>query len=138
MRLEGHVKHILATDMSPNGVFASTGSADNTVRLWDLRQHGKELYTIPAHSSLITTCSFERTHGRYLLTSSFDSSAKIWSTVSMDMVAELAGHEGKVMEADSFSGTDGGTVQNDVVVTVSYDRTVKLWAPQSMSDDAIQ
>ena len=44
----------------------------------------------------------------------------------------------KVMEADSFSGTGGGTGQNDVVVTVSYDRTVKLWAPQSMSDDAIQ
>lgn len=129
MRLEGHVKHVLATDMAPNGVFASTGGADNTVRLWDLRRHGKELYTVPAHSSLITACSFERGHGRFLLTSSFDASAKLWSTARMEPVAELAGHEGKVMGAD-FSVGGGGAGDTDVVVTVSSDKTVKLWAPR--------
>ena len=130
MRLEGHVKQILSSDMSPNGIFASTGSEDNTVRLWDLRQHGKELYTLPSHKSLITTCTFEKTHGRFLLTSSFDTTAALWSVVSMEPIVKLAGHEGKIMGADAVCDDN-----NEVVVTVSYDRTVKLWVPKSYADD---
>lgn len=40
MKLEGHVKSILAADFSPNGYHVATGSEDNTAHVFDLRKKG--------------------------------------------------------------------------------------------------
>ena len=42
----------------------------------------------------------------------------------MQPIVTLGGHEGKIMDADMIC-QDG----NEGVITVSYDRTVKIWTP---------
>ncbi|KAG1661438.1 U4/U6 small nuclear ribonucleoprotein Prp4 [Nymphon striatum] len=73
--LEGHLKSILGVSFSPNGYHLATGSEDNTVKIWNLRQRQCE-YTIPAHTNLVSSVCFEGNSGNYLVTSSYDNTAK--------------------------------------------------------------
>ncbi|MBA0687972.1 hypothetical protein Goari_005783, partial [Gossypium aridum] len=75
LALEGHVKPVLGASFSPNGYHLATGGEDNTCRIWDLRKK-KSLYIIPAHSNLISQVKFEPEEGYYLVTSSYDMTAK--------------------------------------------------------------
>jgi U4/U6 small nuclear ribonucleoprotein PRP4 len=47
------------------------GGDDNTAKIWDLRQR-KLLYTLPAHTSLISTVRWQPGSGHVLLTAGFD------------------------------------------------------------------
>ncbi|KAK7838766.1 u4/u6 small nuclear ribonucleoprotein prp4-like protein [Quercus suber] len=81
----------------------SHGGEDNTCRVWDLRKR-KTLYTIPAHSNLISEVKFEPQEGYFLVTASYDMTAKIWSARDFKPVKTLAGHEAKVTSLDVAGG----------------------------------
>jgi U4/U6 small nuclear ribonucleoprotein PRP4 len=51
---------------------------------------------------------------------------KVWSGRSFECIKTLAGHEGKVMAVDV--APDG----SNMLASVSYDRSLKLWAPDSI------
>mmetsp|Transcript_30434 Transcript_30434/g.40195 ORF Transcript_30434/g.40195 Transcript_30434/m.40195 type:complete len:538 (+) Transcript_30434:19-1632(+) len=118
--LQGHVKRLLCADFAPNGFTLATGSDDNTVRIWDLRKK-QCVYNLPAHGSLITDVKYAPTSGEFIVTSSFDATAKVWSTRNWSLLRVLAGHEGKVTACDISSTEDN-------IITASFDRTFKLWA----------
>ena len=157
MALEGHVKGILAVDVSPNGYEVATGSEDNTVRVWDLRKR-RCRSVIPAHTSLVSSVRYEPTHGDFLVTSGYDNTVRLFVAPEWKHVKTLAGHEGKVMCVDISSGAcvrgaepetarrrrdcsrgtlrvgagPGGactTTDGKRLVSASYDRTFKLWEP---------
>lgn len=67
---------VLGINFSPNGYHLATGGEDNTCRIWDLRKK-KSLYIIPAHSNLISEVKFEPQEGYYLVTASYDMTAKV-------------------------------------------------------------
>uniref|UniRef100_A0ACD5WZC0 Uncharacterized protein n=1 Tax=Avena sativa TaxID=4498 RepID=A0ACD5WZC0_AVESA len=125
--LIGHVKPVLGVSFSPNGHLVATASEDNFCRIWDLRTR-KMLYSIPAHKSLISHVKFEPQEGYYLATSSYDTKAALWSTRDYKPIKSLAGHESKVTSLD-ISG-DG-----QQIVTVSHDRTIKMWSCRSSARD---
>ena len=116
---QGHVKQVLGLDFSPNGVHLASGSDDHSVRLWDLRKK-KCLYTIPAHSSLISHVRFEPSAGRFLVSASYDNKVKLWSTRDFSLLKTMEGHEGRIMCADA---SDDGKY----FATAAMDRTWKLW-----------
>jgi len=118
--LEGHLKEIFSVCFSPNGYQMATGGADNTVKIWDMRTVSCS-YTIPAHEKLISKLQYEKSRGNYLITGSYDGSAKVWSTPGYLPLNTFKGHQGKVMGLDVAN--DGQTI-----VTCSSDRTYKLWA----------
>ncbi|XP_022909545.1 U4/U6 small nuclear ribonucleoprotein Prp4 [Onthophagus taurus] len=124
MFMEGHLKPIYGIDFSPNGYHLATSSDDNSVKIWDLRKRSV-LYTIPAHTSLVSNVRYQRELGDYVVTSSYDGSAKIWTSRTWQPLKTLSGHDGKVMCVD-MSG------DSQYVVTCSYDRTFKLWAPEML------
>lgn len=79
MVLDGHAQAIFAIDFSPNGYVhlaltggsfltpcssyqIATGSADDTIRIWDMRSL-KAVHTIPAHKSNISDIRFFRRNG---------------------------------------------------------------------------
>jgi len=130
LTLRGHVKEILSLDFSPNGFTLATGSDDHTVRIWDLRKK-KTTYILPAHSNLISHVVYQKTHGNFLLTSSFDGTAKVWSARDFTPVVTLAGHESRIMGSDLSQ--DGKQI-----VTASFDRTWKIWTNQIPNDDMDQ
>lgn len=140
--LTGHVKAAICCDFSANGYELATGSDDHTVKVWDLRKAGAMprtrrlqpsaaaaspalVYTILAHSKLVTNVRYEEARGRYLLTSSLDRLAKVWNAREFTPVRTLAGHEDKIMGLDVSS-------DSSAIVTSSYDKTWKLWAIDSL------
>lgn len=122
MFLEGHLKSIYGIDFSPNGYHIATASEDNTCKIWDLRKRN-HLYTIPAHTNLISDVKFQKDLGDYLVTASYDNTVKIWTTRTWQPLKTLSGHDGKVMSVDI-------SPDNQYIVTSSYDRTFKFWAPE--------
>lgn len=54
----------------------ATGSEDNSCRVWDLRRRGC-VYTIPAHMNLLSHVKYQQNGGHFLLTSSYDNTAKV-------------------------------------------------------------
>eukprot|EP00775_Hariotina_reticulata_P005163 gene5163-5401_t len=139
--LQGHVKQVLTLDFHPDGFTVATGGDDHTVKVWDLRKK-KAIYTIPAHSSLVSTVRWQPHTGHTLLTAGYDCQAKLWSYRNFKCLRVLSGHEGKVMGADLcpvWQGSGGAGVglggQFEALVgSVSYDRTIKLWAPEDMPE----
>jgi U4/U6 small nuclear ribonucleoprotein PRP4 len=117
---QGHVKKITSACFNPNGFQVATGSIDNMVRIWDLRKK-KCSYCLPAHSNLISDLRYSKS-GEMLMTSSFDGCVKIWGHRDYQLLRSLSGHLGKVMACD-FSPRD-----EKHVVSVGFDRTLKLWA----------
>lgn len=103
MFMEGHLKSIYGIDFSPDGLVfhceilivsykcyqhtlfllrfccsyhLATGSEDNTARIWDLRKRSC-IYTIPAHMSLISSIKYQPNNGNYLITGSYDNTARV-------------------------------------------------------------
>ena len=78
------------------------------------------MYTIAAYTNLISHLKFQDGVGHYLVTSSYDNTAKVWSHPGWTPLKTLAGHVGKVMAVDVSK-------DNQFIATASYDRTFKLW-----------
>ncbi|KAM0683276.1 hypothetical protein MDAP_001695 [Mitosporidium daphniae] len=128
--LKGHSDAVVGVSFSANGILIASGSQDNTARIWDLRML-KSAYKLLAHTAPLTGVKFSKSQCHHswgaiegsplLLTTSQDMTAKLWaSSAEWAQVALLAGHSGKVMQGDISE--DARTI-----VTVSYDRTLKLW-----------
>ncbi|XP_065916207.1 U4/U6 small nuclear ribonucleoprotein Prp4-like [Dysidea avara] len=117
--MDGHLSGVLGVDFSPNGVHLATGGDDHLVKVWDLRK-AKCVYTIPAHTNLVSHLKYQVTDGNYLITASYDNTAKIWTHPGWAPIRTLAGHESKVMAVDISSN-------QQYIATASYDRTFKLW-----------
>lgn len=117
--LEGHVKPILALDFAPDGFHLVTGSADNSCQVWDLRKAAC-IYTIPAHSNMVSHVRYRPGSGEYIVTGGYDHTAKVWSAHDFKLLRILGGHENKVLALDVHPS-------RDLVLTASYDKTIKLW-----------
>ncbi|XP_041370101.1 U4/U6 small nuclear ribonucleoprotein Prp4-like [Gigantopelta aegis] len=123
MFLEGHLKAILSVNFNSDGYHVASGSEDNSSKIWDLRQR-KCVYTIPCHTNLVSTVRFQPHHGNYLVTASYDGTAKIWAHPNWAPLKTMAGHEGKVMGMDISPNLK-------YMCTCSYDRTFKLWLSET-------
>jgi U4/U6 small nuclear ribonucleoprotein PRP4 len=128
----GHAKRVLCSEFAPNGFQLATAGDDGSIKIWDLRQR-KQFASVPAHSNLVTQLKFDNSGlykghngsssgcsggGEYLASSSFDGTAKVWSTRDWKMLATMRGHHGKVMGVD---------ILQDSFVTSGFDKTLKLW-----------
>lgn len=144
--LQSHIKGIYSMDWSDNGYHVATASGDCSVKIWDIRRLNspdKELFSIPAHTKLVSevrffhkrgSTSLERpvtddndegpetlsANGTFLATAGYDGVVNLWSADNFVRVKCLQGHGDKVMSCD-ISG-DGSTV-----VSCGWDRSVKVW-----------
>lgn len=131
----GHARRVLCAEFSPNGFQLATAGDDGTIKVWDLRKR-KQFVSLPAHSRLITQLRFDcgeiagqssgtnssdsLTGGEYLVSSSFDGTAKVWSARDWKLLSTLRGHEGKVMAVDILP-------RQKSIITCGFDKTLKLW-----------
>ncbi|XP_043070978.1 autophagy-related protein 16 isoform X2 [Drosophila grimshawi] len=133
MKFEAHENESHAVRWSPVGRMVATGGADRKVKLWDigkgsycLRKSATEPRAVLSGSSAgINSVDFDST-GSYVLGTSNDYGARVWTVMDNRLRHTLTGHSGKVMTAKY--------VQEPIkVVTGSHDRTLKIWDLRSIA-----
>ena len=103
---------------SPDGQTLASGSADNTVHLWDV-QTGEELKTLET-GDFVSSVSFSP-DGRLLASSgSDDNTIRLWNVATGETVNTLRGHTDYISSV-VFS-PDGRTLASG-----SGDDTIRLW-----------
>ncbi|QFS49590.1 caspase family protein [Nostoc sphaeroides] len=116
-RLEGHLASANSVSFSPNRRVLASGSADGTIKLWDVTT-GKNTNTLPGHQSSVNSVSFSA-DGQILASGSADGTIKLWD-VTTGKNTTLTGHKFSVNSV-SFSA-DG-----QILASGSADGTIKLW-----------
>lgn len=132
MVLDGHIREITSIDFRLGHQIA-TGSADDSIKIWDLRMVACKS-TIPAHNSLVSDIRFLGgdliendlpRRGNVFVSSGYDGQLKLWSSDDWQPLKSLAGHDQKVMSCDI-------SPNGRWIVSSGFDRTLKLWAHESV------
>lgn len=119
---DGHVDGVLALAFSPDGKWLASGSADMTIRIWDVAT-GRELQCIEGHDKTVTGVAFSPT-GKQLISTSRDSTARVWDLTTNEQVALFDRHSREVNAAAFLP--DG----KRVLVAGHYD-PLRLWDVES-------
>jgi WD40 repeat protein len=100
------------------GQTVASGSADNTIKLWDIRK-GKCFKTLYGHTNSVSSVAFSP-DGQTLVSGSADHTVRLWDIRNGQCVKICLGHSNRVASV-AFS-PDGKTL-----LSGSTDKTVKLW-----------
>jgi protein MAK11 len=113
-----HVSCIKAVAASPNGgKWLATGSADEVIKVWDLRRK-KEIGGLMHHEGSITQLQFpSRSH---LLSASEDGSLCLFRARDWVVLRALKGHKGRVNSIAVHPS-------NKVALSVGKDNTLRMW-----------
>ncbi|KAG7192028.1 ribosome assembly [Scheffersomyces spartinae] len=96
-----------------------TASDDFTMFLWEPLKSSKPVCRMTGHQKLVNHVSFSP-DGRYVASSSFDNSIKLWDGVKGTFIGTLRGHVSAVYQT-SWSA------DNRLLVSCSKDTTLKVW-----------
>lgn len=100
-----------------NGRILATGSSDETIRLYNLKEH-RELGALMQHEGSITCLTFH--NNTHMLSASEDHTICLWECRTWECLKTLKGHRGHV---NSVSVHPSGRL----ALSVSKDKTLRTW-----------
>jgi Protein kinase domain/WD domain, G-beta repeat len=115
--LQGHDNAVQALSVDPSGRWLASGSADSTVKLWNLET--KEVRrTLRGRGDFVSALSFAP-DGTTLAAGSLDGSIKLWSATTGRSLRTLNSHKSRVTSV-VFSAN------SEVLASAAEDGTVRL------------
>ncbi|MFW6357854.1 MAG: protein kinase domain-containing protein [Chroococcales cyanobacterium] len=116
--LNGHTSFVNTIIISPDGKTLISGSADKTIKIWDIAT-GQELHTLTGHSSFINALAISP-DGKTLISGSADKTIKIWDIATGKELHTLTGHKGFINTL--FISKDG-----QLLASGDANKTIKIW-----------
>jgi len=116
--ITGHSSYVNTLAISPDGQTLVSGSADKTIKVWNLST-GQEILTLKSHLNPINTLVLSP-DGQTLVSGSADKTIKIWNLSTGQEVRTLQGHSNPVNSL--IISSDWQTL-----VSGSADKTIKVW-----------
>ena len=117
--LAGHTGDVNSVAFSPDGKTITSGSSDNTIRLWDVST-GTEIRTLQGHTDDVNSVAFSP-DGKTIASGSSDGTVKLWDVATGTVKATLKGHWNLVRSV-AFS-PDGKTIASGS----SGNTDIRLW-----------
>ncbi|MEM7726847.1 MAG: WD40 repeat domain-containing protein [Cyanobacteria bacterium P01_A01_bin.45] len=118
LTLSGHDAPVEALSISPEGKILVSGSADNTVKVWNLH-NGKLLRTLKDHKGRVTSVAIAP-DGEILITGSDDSTIKIWNLKTGELISTL--NQSEAVVTSIVITPDGKKF-----IGASTDKIIKVW-----------
>ncbi|NET60436.1 MAG: protein kinase [Symploca sp. SIO2E6] len=126
--ITNHLSSINSLVFTPDGKTLVSGSADKTIKLWNLTGAPEKVTwrcTFSGHLSLIDTVALSP-DGCFLASGSWDHTIKIWHLATGKLIHALTEHSGWIKSV--VISQDGKTL-----VSGSADKTIKVWDWESAS-----
>ena len=117
--LRGHSDAINSVAFHPAGDILASGSADHTIKIWDVKTH-QLLHSIQAHTGPVKDLSFNK-DGTILASASADYTVKLWKVDGYQLIKTLSKHTGVVSVVDFHP--NGKTL-----ISGSHDNTLMIWS----------
>lgn len=113
-----HIKAIWSVRISPDASFVATGSADGTIRIWDI--HTTAVCKVLAGHSGWVNCIDITPNSKFIVSASTDTTIRVWNVEDGSEHLILQGHKRWV---NGVSITPDG----ERLISVSADRTLRVW-----------
>ena len=113
---------VLSLDFNVDGTVLASGSADHSIRLWDV-ERSKLKRTLSGHAGAVARVAFSP-NGETLASGSDDHSIRLWDVKTGEIKAILTGHS-QMVTSVAFS-PDGETL-----ASASDDDSIRLWKLKS-------
>lgn len=123
LRQETGHKQVYRVSFHPDGGLFGTCGLDGSIRLWDVRSGRAVLTLEKAHVGDVLGIEFSG-DGRVLASGGNDNMVRIWDVRFRRCIKQIAAHTSLV----SCVRFGGGVGNCDVLVTGSFDKSVKCWS----------
>ncbi|KAG6967422.1 hypothetical protein JG688_00006331 [Phytophthora aleatoria] len=118
--VESHTGFVSCVAFNPQGSLVATGSHDENVRLWDVR-NGRTVAIIGAHQEPVVSVQFHPTDGSLLVTGGYDGLVRVWDVASRQCLRSI------ITEPAAPVGSARFTPNGRYVLSSTLDGTVRLW-----------
>ncbi|TFK70083.1 WD40 repeat-like protein, partial [Pluteus cervinus] len=99
--LNGHSGFVFSVAFSSDNRYVVSGSADNTVTIWDV-ETGQQRAKFQGHTNRVTSTAFS-SDDKYVASGSYDNTVRIWGVETGQPKAEFQGHTDEVTSVAFFS-----------------------------------